>query len=62
MIRTILAVAFLALYILFVGLPVIGYSLLTHTSDFLFRAGKWGIGVSLRLAGVRVRTEGLENI
>ncbi|HKV27407.1 MAG TPA: lysophospholipid acyltransferase family protein, partial [Candidatus Acidoferrales bacterium] len=46
----------------FVGLPVIGYSLLTHTSDFLFRAGKWGIGVSLRLAGVRVRTEGLENI
>lgn len=62
MTRTILAVAFLALYITFVGLPVIAYSLLTHTSDFLFRAGRWGIGVSMRLAGVRVRTEGIENI
>src|SRR5579859_5040180 len=62
MMRTILAVAFLSLYIVLVGLPVIAYSLLSHTSDFLFRAGKWGIGVSMRLAGVRVRTVGLENI
>ncbi|MGH9864776.1 MAG: lysophospholipid acyltransferase family protein [Candidatus Acidiferrales bacterium] len=62
MIRTTLAVAFLGLYVVLVGLPVIGYSLITRTSDFLFRAGKWGIGVSMRLAGVRVRAEGLENI
>lgn len=62
MIRTIIAVTFLGLYVVFIGLPVIGYSLLTCTSDFLFRAGKWGIDVSLRLAGVRVRTEGLQNI
>ncbi|MGH9729873.1 MAG: lysophospholipid acyltransferase family protein [Candidatus Acidiferrales bacterium] len=62
MIRTSIAVTFLGLYIVFAGLPVIAYSLLTSTSDFLFRAGKWGIGVSMRLAGLRVRTEGLQNI
>ena len=62
MIRTLAAVIFLGLYVVLVGLPVIAYALLTHTSDFLFRAGKWGIGVSMRLAGVRVRTEGLDNI
>ncbi|MFZ0214273.1 MAG: lysophospholipid acyltransferase family protein [Candidatus Acidiferrales bacterium] len=62
MIRTLLAVGFLSLYIIVVGLPVIAYSLLTNSSDVLFRAGKWGIGASMRLAGVRVRTEGVENI
>jgi len=62
MTRTILAVTFLGLYVVLIGLPVIAYSLITKTSDFLFRTGKWGIGVSMRIAGVRVRTEGLENI
>lgn len=62
MLRTVLAVTSLALYIIVVGLPVIAYSLLSGTSDFLYRAGKWGIGASMRLAGVRVRTEGTENI
>jgi len=62
MTRTILAVTFLGLYVVLIGLPVIAYSLITKTSDFLFRAGKWGIGASMRVAGVRVRTEGLENI
>jgi 1-acyl-sn-glycerol-3-phosphate acyltransferase len=62
MIRTLTGVAFLALYIIVVGLPVIAYSLLTGRSGFLYRAGTWGIGASMRLAGVRVRTEGVENI
>jgi len=62
MIRTILAVTFLGFYVVFVGLPAIAYSLITNTSDFLFRAGKRGIEISMRIAGVRVRTEGLENI
>lgn len=62
MIHTIMGVTFLGLYVVLVGLPVIGYSFITGTSDFLFCAGKWGIGISMRLAGVRVRTEGLENI
>lgn len=62
MIRTIVGVTFLSLFIIFVGLPVIAYSLLTGTSDVLYRWGRWGIGASMRLAGVRVRTEGVEKI
>jgi 1-acyl-sn-glycerol-3-phosphate acyltransferase len=62
MIRTIAGLTFLALYILIVGLPIIAYSALTGTSDVLYRMGIWGIGASLRVAGVRVRTEGAENI
>ena len=62
MIRTIAGLTFLGLYIIIVGLPVIAYSWLTGTSGFLYRSGIWGIGLSMRLAGVRVRTEGAENI
>lgn len=62
MIRALAGAAFLALYVIVPGLPLIGYSLLTGTSGVLYHAGKWGIGVSMRLAGVRVRTEGVENV
>ena len=62
MIRTFIGAAFLTLFILIVGLPVIAYSLITSTSDVLYRWGKWGIGAAMHLAGVRVRAEGLENI
>lgn len=62
MIRTFAGLAVLALYVIFIGLPIIAYSLLTGTSDFLYRAGIWGIRVSMRLAGIRVRVEGTENI
>ena len=62
MIRTVLGATLLALYIIVVGLPVIAYSLLTGTSDVLYRWGCWGIRVSMRVAGVRVRTEDAENI
>lgn len=62
MIRTFVGAAFLTLFILIVGLPVIAYSALTGTSDVLYRWGKWGIGAAMRLAGVRIRTEGLENV
>jgi 1-acyl-sn-glycerol-3-phosphate acyltransferase len=62
MLRTLAGVTFLALYIIIVGLPVIAWSFLSRTSDFLFRAGKWGIGMSMRLSGVRIRAEGVENI
>lgn len=62
MMRTIAGLAFLAVYILIVGLPVIAYSMLTGTSNTLYRWGTWGIRVSMRVAGVRVRAEGVENI
>lgn len=62
MIRTLAGLTFLALYIIVFGLPVIAYSFLSGESDFLYRAGIWGIAASMRLAGVRVRAEGVENI
>ena len=62
MIRTVAGLAFLALYILIVGLPIIAYSMLAGTSDILYRWGVWGISVSMRIAGVRVRAEGIDNI
>lgn len=62
MIRTALGATFLALYTIVLALPFFAYSLITHSSDVLYRVGKWGIGVSMLLAGVRVRTEGEENI
>ncbi len=62
MIRTLLGATFLGLYIIVVGLPIIAYSLLSGTSDVLYRWGRWGIGTSMRIAGVRVLTEGIENI
>lgn len=62
MIRTLAGLTFLALYILVVGLPLIGFSMLTGTSDMLYRWGVWGIRLSMRVAGVRVRAEGAENI
>lgn len=62
MIRTLAGLTFLALYVIVVGLPVIAYSFLSGESDFLYRAGIWGIAASMRLAGVRVRAEGVENI
>lgn len=62
MIRTIAGLTILGLYILIVGLPIIAYSMLTGTSDTLYRWGVWGIRVSMWAAGVRVRAEGVENI
>src|SRR5690348_5641097 len=62
MIRTFIGAAFLTLFILIVGLPIIAYSALTGSSDELYRVGKWGIAAAMRLAGARVRAEGLENI
>jgi 1-acyl-sn-glycerol-3-phosphate acyltransferase len=62
MIRTILALVFFALYCVFVGLPVMLFTLLTGSKETLFRMGQF-CGVStLRIAGVRTRAEGLENI
>jgi len=62
MIRTFIGAAFLTLFILIVGLPMIAYSLITRTSGALYRCGKWGVSAAMWLAGVRVRAEGLENI
>ena len=62
MIRTILAVLFLALYAVFVGLPVMLYTLLTGSKETLFRMGQFCGVWTLRVGGVTTRAEGLENI
>ena len=62
MIRTILALVFFALYAVFVGLPVMLFTALTGSKETLFRMGRFCGVCTLRIAGVRTRAEGLENI
>jgi 1-acyl-sn-glycerol-3-phosphate acyltransferase len=60
--RTVLGILFLALFVIVPGLPIIAYSAATRSSDLLYNAGCWGIRMTLRIIGVRVRAEGLENL
>ncbi|HEV2298282.1 MAG TPA: lysophospholipid acyltransferase family protein [Candidatus Acidoferrales bacterium] len=62
MLRTLLGITFLTLYVLIVGLPVIALSALTNSSNFLYRAGSWGIRTTLKIIGAKVKTEGIENL
>jgi 1-acyl-sn-glycerol-3-phosphate acyltransferase len=62
MIRTILAVVYLALGILLVMPWLILWSLLTGSADFMYRVTMKVVASAVRIAGVRVRIEGVENI
>lgn len=62
MIRTILALLFFALYCLLIGLPVMLFTMLTGSKETLFQMGQFCGVCTLRIAGVRTRAEGLENI
>ncbi len=62
MIRTALAALFLTLYTLVLGPPLILYTILTGHVDPLYWAGVGGVVFIVRLIGVRIRVEGLENI
>src|SRR5260370_32481269 len=62
MIRTALAALFLTAYTLVLGPPFILYTVLTGHPDPLYRAGIGGVLFIVRLMGVRIRVEGLENI
>lgn len=62
MIRTFLGILFLALYVIIPGLPVIAYSAVTRRSNLIYAVGCWGIRATLKIIGVRVKTEGLENL
>ncbi len=62
MIRTALAALFLTVYTLVLGPPFILYTVLTGHPDPLYRAGIGGVLFIVRLIGVRIRVEGLENI
>ena len=62
MIRTALAALFLTLYTLVLGPPLILYTLLTGHVGPLYTMGVGGVVFIVRLIGVRLRVEGLENI
>ncbi|HEV2490988.1 MAG TPA: lysophospholipid acyltransferase family protein [Candidatus Acidoferrales bacterium] len=62
MFRTLLGILFLVLYVIFVGLPVIAVAALTNSSDFLYNAGTLCIRATLAIIGVRVKSEGVENV
>ncbi len=62
LIRTPLALVFFALYAVFVGLPFMLYTALSGDKEALFRMGQFCGVMTLRIAGVRWRAEGLENI
>ncbi len=62
MVRTFIVALFLTIYILLVGPPLLLYSLAVGNARLLYRAGVGGVMLAVRLVGVRVRIEGLENV
>jgi 1-acyl-sn-glycerol-3-phosphate acyltransferase len=62
MIRTIMVLTFVALALIFVQPLLILWTLLTGDADFMYWTFIGALRIVLRLAGIRVRVEGLENI
>jgi 1-acyl-sn-glycerol-3-phosphate acyltransferase len=62
MIRTIMVLTFVALALTFVQPLLILWTLLTGDADFMYWTFIGALRIVLRLAGIRVRVEGLENI
>jgi len=62
MIRTIMVLTFVALALVFVQPLLILWTLLTGNANFMYWTFIGALRIVLRLAGIRVRVEGLENI
>ena len=62
MIRTVFVAAVILVFLAVLGVPLLIYSVLAGETDTLYRVGKWGCGVVVRLAGIRVEVQGRENI
>lgn len=62
MIRTILTLGFWAALLPFAALVGFPWTILTGDVRFLYRIGMWGAWTGVRIAGIRVRTIGLEHI
>ena len=62
MIRAAIVTVFLALCTLLLGLPLILYTLLTRSAAPLYWTGVRSVVMAGRIAGMRVRAEGRENI
>lgn len=62
MLRSIAVLVFLTVYILLLGPPFILHCLVTGRADRLYFIGVSAARIALRIGGIRVRAEGLENI
>ena len=62
MIRTILMLGFWAVLLPLVAVVAFPWTLITGNISFLYRAGMWGAWTGVRLAGIRVRTIGLDKV
>jgi 1-acyl-sn-glycerol-3-phosphate acyltransferase len=62
MIRTIMVLTFVALALIFVQPLLILWTLLTGDANFMYWTFIGALRIVLRLAGIRVRVQGLENI
>ena len=62
MIRTALIALFLTIYTILVGPPLLLYSVCVGDVGLLYRLGLGGILFVVRVIGVRIRVEGIENI
>jgi 1-acyl-sn-glycerol-3-phosphate acyltransferase len=62
MIRTAIVAVFLSIYTLVLGPPMILYTLVTRNATPMYWVGVKGLIFITRLAGLRVRVEGRENI
>jgi 1-acyl-sn-glycerol-3-phosphate acyltransferase len=60
--RTTAVIVFLFLATLLVGPPLLLHCVLTRSVGLLYRGCVWCAAVALRIAGVRLHVEGLENI
>lgn len=62
LLRTSLALLFLVFYIPAAALIAFPWTLLTGKADFLYNLGMVGARAAVRLAGIRIQTEGLEKL
>ena len=62
MLRSSIAVIFLALYILLVGPPLILHCLVTDSPELMVRLAVAGVRFALVICGIKVRVEGLQYI
>ncbi len=62
MLRSLIVAGFIILYAVFIGLPVLLFSILTGNQDLMYR---WGVRCprwAMRMAGIRIRVEGRERL
>jgi 1-acyl-sn-glycerol-3-phosphate acyltransferase len=62
MIRALFVTSLTLAFLVLVGPPVLIYTVVTGSSDALYRIGVWACGMVVRLSGARLEVEGREKI